>query len=292
MHLQGVRKWLQIPRALSLMSQPILDLAYALQTQWRAALGALRAAHEARTAIHAAVVAAGGELAGCALRDWRSEVSTRALFSELRQVLQFALDRQVKAQGAHTDVSLSQFDDWDLERGDYLAELDAAAERSLVAIAERALEHYSPENAMALALREAADEVNRYFTPAYSHVPATAVLTRGDRRVLTHWLPTDGYTEWELSWNGAEHLAKVVRAIAQLLTQSEQADAVQAHAVQAAISTISERRYSSRMRLPLGPGVQLVFFKKDVEYHFTPAALEALQLAIAEHGTDGLERAA
>lgn len=274
------------------MSQPILDLAHALQTQWIATLQALRVAHIARTSIHAALVSAGGDFAGGALREWRSDVSTRKLFGELRLVLQFALDRQVKACGAHTNVSLTQFDEWEKVPDDYLAELDAAAGQSLVSIAERALEHYSPANAMALALREAADEVNRYFTPPRSDIPSKIVLTRGDRRVLSHYLSTDGYTDWELSWTGAEHLAKVVRCIAQLLSQSEQADAIGDHAVQVALNTINGRRYSSRMRLPLGPGVQLVFFKKDVEYHFTPAALEALQLAIAEHGTHGLERAA
>jgi hypothetical protein len=274
------------------MSQPILALAHALQAQWIATLQALRVAHTARTSIHAAIVSAAGDLAGSALREWRSEVPTRKVFGDLRQILQFALDRQVKARGANTDVSLSQFDEFGDVPDDYIDELDQAQARSLVDIAERALKHYSPENAMALALREAADVVNRYFTPVHSDVPSKIVLTRGDRRVLTHWLSTDGYTDWELSWNGAEELAKVVRAIAQLLSQSERADAVHDHAVRVAVSTVSARRYSSRMRLPLGPGVQLVFFKKDVEYHFAPAALEALQLAIAEHGTDGLERAA
>ncbi len=287
-----MRQWHQVPTCFVPMTHPILELAQALQQQWLATLHALRAGHQARCAIHDALVAAGGDLAGCALRDWRADVPTRKVFGELRLVLQFALDRHVKALGAHTNVCVAQFDSFEDEREDYDAELTAAAERSLVVIAERALDHYSPENAMALALREAADAVNQYFTPAYSHIPATAVLTRGERRVLTHWLPTDGYTDWELSWNGAEHLAKVVRGIAQLLGHSEQAEAVHEQSVQLAVKTITARRYSSRMRLALGPGVHLVFFKKDVEYHFTPAALEALQLAIAEHGTHGLEHVA
>jgi len=277
------------------MSDQIQALAATLQSQWTRLVQTVRSTYITSKEIEASLIGAGGDWGTMALRDWDTEVDLSKLFSGMRCQLEAALRKELQSRGTPAKIDIASFDDWSEEpqrryfhgttEECYLAQVDYAENKSFVDLAERLLRYYSPENATALALREASDRVFRYFQPMHWNQHGVVIATRGDRRVIEARLWWESFSSWEISYSSSETLIEIVRAISTLLSHSAHADQLTESGLQSALRAIGARKYSSRMRLDLGPGLAMIFFKDKIEYVFAAPVLEALQIVIATSRT-------
>lgn len=278
------------------MSLSIIELATVLDQQWSRARAAITAGFEERQAVATALAEQIGEAGRYALREWDAEPCPKLVFLGLRWPLEVAMRGELARRGTPIAFEMEAFDDWSEEppswdSGEsepgarFRARLAYAAQRSFKDIAERMLAHFNPANATRLALEEAANKVFEYFRPSNWKAHKVEIEARRDRRVITHGVWADGYTAWQMNYDYANRLIAILRALSILVAHSTQADAVTSEGLEAALLNIGRRQYSSRMRLELGPGLELVFFKEKLEFVFSDKALEAVQLVIAQHRT-------
>lgn len=274
---------------------PVLDHATRLQAIWESFVTSTSAALDARSTAQAALVDIAPDRA-YALSKWDVTNHDQQVFSSLVDLLISFLRGQLARQGYSPIIELDEaeiygqppdfrsfVDNFTGSSGDSLLEFSRvriayAGTRSLLEIANNLLEQFTPANARAAALSQAATHLDQYFRP--SRDSRDPIVDRGRVKVMSRYLGTYSSNPWEMTHGARTLIHEVVQHIRLLLTEVGLPEAVQAsHALSMTLATGS---YSSRQCVPCGPGLTLVFFKGRIEYHFQPAVLDALQIAIAE----------
>ena len=237
------------------------------------------------------------------VRLWNSPSDLESLFTSLIGVLDGALQLHLVRLGVVVPTyQLATYNEWTAGDDDdeaysratrrgrrsgrrgfrsFSERADYARSRSLARVAEAMWTDLNPERAAAASLVEAAERVQNYFGRHRSE--SRQVVTRGPNRVLSQYVPRDHYNAWRLSYDAERLLCGIFQDIRTLLANSPQADAVTDHCIQVARQALKAGTYASRQRLILGGGLQLVFFKTEIEYVFASEAFEALQVSLAIH---------
>ena len=278
------------------MENPIIAAARQLQKSWEAAAIAIEAGRAAKSG-----VIAGCQLGMCPgetiyLNNWDVEPDLSKLFERFVQMLDRAARRYLSREGITLSYDIDMFYTWPDEyelrskcsfEDGYAAQLEAARRTSLLDLGQKLSAYLTPENARKVALTQAADFIFNEFRPERGYIKDLQVIeSRGDRRVLhTRIWPDVFANRWELSHSCIERLCTTIQGINTLLQDSSAPDAVTAGGVSGAIHAIQMRGYSSRMKLHLGPQVEMLFFKEKLEYIFSSEAMSALQVMMQSNRT-------
>lgn len=275
------------------MTHPVLTLATFLQTQWLAALAAIRIAHEAHQAMKGRLIETCGEQGSYVLSDWETRVPLKKLFGDFADEIERAMSSELRRIGFPAQVSLTDFDTYgqepqfcDSSERDlgafFLQELAHAESRSLLVLAEQMVERFSPERARLASLEEAACRVFAYFAgSAWKPRPVQIVERRG-KKVLSHHIYCETYSPWRMNHGGRDELGAVIDGMRLLLADVERGHSVQSNNGELA-QLLAHGRFESRMSVEVGPALSLVFFKEKIEFHFAPDVLDLLQASIATY---------
>lgn len=286
------------------MESPIIAAAKQLQRAWEAAINAVAAGRSAKSAVESNC-----RLEFCPedtiyLSEWNVEPDLSKLFSSFVRLLDTAARRYLSREGITLSYDIDRFYSWPEDReirrrggafdGWYEVQLEAARCTSILDLGQKLSAHLAPENARQIALTQAADFIFNEFRPERGYIKDAKVIeSRADRRVLNTRIWNDSYdTGWKLSHSCVQRLCQTIQGFQTLLEASAVPDAVSEHGVRAALHAIQMRGYSSRWKLPIGPHVEMLFFKEKLEYIFSSDAMSALQVVMQSNRTKQQEEAA
>lgn len=278
------------------MSDLIKTAGEVAQRNWLSALEAIEEGYTAKQRIQA-------ECQQMRLRSWSIEPDLCELFDNFTEVLQAACKEHLKCLGIAIDYDFESFSTWNGVSGrdrykyrdldSYQQQIAHARTISLSEMAERLAEYLTPAHAERQAIQQAADKFFQAFQGPRGRAPDTSPITvRGDRRVLVMPIYTDATTGGrQMSAYGSEQLIYVISALSTLVGVTSQPNIVTPVLVQQATDVIRHKVVVSRMKLPLGAAVELVFFNTKIEFVFSADALEAVQFVMAQHRTQTEESA-
>ena len=281
---------------------PIIEQAKLLDSQWQIMLAMLHQSLTQKVLAEKTLVKAFGDRGRYCFSGWNVETSKLSkTFESMADILIESLCKSLRAStgcAPTIDYAYSQDNAYgeepsynDVVKGNdrqiesyYLAIVEYAQKRSLVAYATSLVEAYSTEKATALALAEAAACVKSYFAPPHWQKEPVLAKTVKDRLVLessTYW---DSYESWRLNSGARIRLYKLGYAIQALLSDMGKGDSIEFSREFRVL--VDQGWYSSRERVDCGPGLFLVLFKDKIQFHFLPSVLEALQIASSEHNLE------
>ena len=282
--------------------RPIIEQAKLLDSQWQIMLAMLHQSLTQKVLAEKTLVKAFGDRGRYCFSGWNVETSKLGkTFESMADILIESLCKSLRAStgcAPTIDYTYSQDNAYgeepsynDVVKGNdrqiesyYLAIVEYAQKRSLVAYATSLVEAYSTEKATALALAEAAACVKSYFAPPHWQKEPVLAKTVKDRLVLessTYW---DSYESWRLNSGARIRLYKLGYAIQSLLSDMGKGDSIEFG--RQFRSLVDQGWYSSRERVDCGAGLFLVLFKDKIQFHFLPGVLEALQIASSEHNLE------
>lgn len=275
----------------------VRQAAALLQAVWERYVAAISASLTTKAAAAKELAAAFPEWGKYALNDWKNDPKEKEVFNDLLRCLVEAMTRELRAAGLAPEIDLDSeeiygevksYRDFCEENEDAWLDHDSleqyarycmqhAATRSIPAVAETLLQQFTPEKAKAAALAQAVERVTRYLSPRWGGVPE--IKDRGRVKVIEAGLSTN-FDRWQVDHSSRSLIARTVQDMSVLLSQSG-VDAIESsHAL---CMFANRGDYTSRMAIPCGPGLTLVFFKGRVEFQFAPATLDALQIAMAPY---------
>ena len=278
------------------MDSPITAAAKQLQKAWEQTINAVAAGRAAK-----GVVEASCRIEFCPndhiyLSEWDVEPDISKLFANFVRLLDASARRYLSREGITLAYDIDSFYTWPEGREHrhrcgfsewYDAQLEAARGVSLVDLGTKLSAHLAPENARQIAITQAADFIFNEFRPERGYIKDDKVIeSRGDRRIIHTRIWNDSYdSAWKLSHSCIERICKTIKGFQTLLDASSSPEAVSDTSVNAAIHALQMRGYSSRWKLPIGPQVELLFFKEKLEYIFSSEAMNALQVAMQSNRT-------
>lgn len=274
------------------MKDTILETAAFLQTRWTTLLTTHRATIQARIDMERQLFHRFGEQGRYALHAWRENTDVSDLFKSLLALLVRRFEQELaRSNGGAVpavDVPMQEAygeeprfrDHNELSLDEYqLLVIEHAQQRSLVTVAERLLERYTPEAARAAALAEAAARVSHYFDPPSWKRGPTHIEDRGRVRVIERTLYWESFSSWQASYNERNSIVARVEDMALMLREQGVGELIGMTAELRQFGMNGQ--YSSRRKIAAGPGLTLVLFRDKIEWQFTPQALDAVQIAIA-----------
>lgn len=265
------------------MRNHIKSASQTLQQQWVALIDLAEHQHQQEGAVSACLTAQFGAMAGY-LFDTHHAYRLDKIYDQLRNIFEADLREWARRRGTPVKIDLAGYCPWDLphlNRSDTADVVAYARSLSFEDMGERVAADYNEDSLLDHALREAATTINEYLKP-HAWTRGSHIKERGSKRIIERPITPDPYTnQWQLTWSNKQRLVEVLGTL--LTFADDVVPGLCTGEIRAAQAQIDEGSYHSRMRVALGPQVELVFFKDKVEWVFDAEALQDLMIQLRTH---------
>jgi len=229
-----------------------------------------------------------------------AQFDKRNLYAERRDALWEIYEEMLLEHGPVPTFSIRDFDDADpirkqesdqiyrrhTRRHDNAIDLsdlsdELVATLRLERLAGRLIKELTPQEAHQRAFAEIAVRVARKMESLVDW-KTKQFESRGGRLVGSTRVPSASFDAWKLSWAAGNEIATACDDMRLLAEEAGCDGMLNASTISRLGNELNGAPYRSRMKVEIGAGLQLVFFKDHLEYHFSPVLLEALNLGASK----------